>query len=119
MIKLFLAAVMVAIIAATGFALYKGFIGDNDNAKTVATKTGELAASITETFTDGVKDIAKDVKDKAFETADSAKAAGDRAVDSAKSEVKARVDEVAKEGKARAAAAKDAIVNGVKDTTGK
>ena len=89
MIRLIGVLFLAAIIAVSGYTVYKGFTGDNDNAEKVADRASELVSSVADTFSDGAKEIAKEAKAKAGAIADSVKSSASAAVDSAKSIVKA------------------------------
>ena len=62
MIKFIFSIIIIVILAVGGIAIYKGFTGDNDNATKVANKASELVTSVADTFADGAKDMAKEVK---------------------------------------------------------
>lgn len=113
MIKLIGALILAAIIAVGGYAVYKGFTGDNDNAEKVANKASELVSSVADTFSDGAKEIAKEAKAKASVVADSVKSSASEAADSAKSIVKARIGDVREASKERFIKAKEAAADGV------
>ena len=88
MIRLIGVLFLATIIAVGGYAVYKGFTGDNDNAEKVANKASELVSSVADTFSDGAKEIAKEAKAKAGAVADSVKSSASGVVDSVKSIVK-------------------------------
>lgn len=85
MSKFFFSSNIIVILAVGILAIYKGFMGDKDNASKVANKSSELVTSIADTVVDGAKDMAKEVKSTAAGVADSVMSKASEAMDSVKS----------------------------------
>lgn len=111
MIKMFFSFIFVVIIAVACFVIYKGMDSNKNNVKNVSTKATELVSSVADTFSDGAKEIAKDVIVKASSVVDSAKSSASETIDSVKSGVKSRIGDVRKASKEKLMKAKASASN--------
>ena len=99
MIKFLLSMILIGAIAVGGYCLYRGLTGEKNNAGIIAIDAGNLAESVTNTLKDGMSDVAKDIRDKAKEKADTAVKKAMEKADSAVKQAKEKTDTVVSDTK--------------------